>query len=235
MENEELELQAQEESLGLEENVSDADDIIFTSEVTHNLPTRKEINKAYSQLNPSSSFREIIVGIMLVVLFVYLYLYQKNYVFYIRTYFVFALVYWGSAIFTAIRNYRGGAGYKRMLQSNGGKPIHNLITFTQKGVCVQNTDTERCSEYTYSQIRSIAHSKNFFLLFRDLNQCTVVSKESLTGGTKAEFLTFLRENCTNLITSKLRTNKLGIKIRCALLVLWAINLFFVVYLLLQLI
>ena len=226
MEHEELEMIPQEEVM---EN-----DILFSSEVTHNLPTRKEVNKAYNQLNPSNSFREIIVGIMLVVLFVYLYLYQKNYVFYIRTYFVFALVYWGSAIITAIRNGKGGAGYKRMLRNNGGKPIHNLITFTADGVCVKNTDTESCSEYTYGNIRSIAQSKNFFLLFRELNQCTVVSKETLTGGTGEDFLAFLRENCTNMITSKLRTNKLGIKIRIVLLGLWCVNLFFVVYLLLQL-
>lgn len=226
MENEELEL-------NLREEVSE-ENILFSSEVTHDLPTRKEVNKAYTQLNPSNSFREIIVGIMLVVLFVYLYLYKKDYVFYIRTYFVFALVYWGSAIITAIRNCRGGAGYKRMLRANGGKPIHNLIAFTEDGVCVQNTDTESRSEYSYSKVRSIAQSKHYFLLFRELNQCTVISKDSLTGGTQEEFLAFLRENCTNMITTKLRTNKFGIKVRFALLGLWFVNLFFVVYLLLQL-
>lgn len=227
MENQELERNPREE---VTEEV-----ILFSSEVTHDLPTRKEINKVYAQLNLSSGFREIIVGIMLVILFVYMYLYQRNYVFYIRTYFVFGLVYWGSAIFNVLRNFNGGPGYKRMLRSNGGKPIHNRITFTEEGICVRNTDRESSSEYSYSQIRSIGQSKNFFLLYREMNQCTVVSKASLTGGTAEEFLEFVRENCVNLISTKLRTTRLVRKIRCAMLTLWIVNLFFVVYLLLQLI
>lgn len=202
---------------------------LFTSEVTHDLATRKEVNKRYAQLQLSGSVREIMVGIMLIILFAYMFLYQKNYALYARTYFVFIVVYWGAQLFTSIRNRKGGSTYKRMLANNGGKPIHNQVTFTEEGFSVLNTYLESTSDYTYDQIRSVAQSENFFLLYRDLTQCTVVAKNTITGGTAQEFLAFLRERCTNWEGGALRTNRFGVKVRIAMIVLWVVFLALAVY------
>ena len=204
-----------------EENAPE--EVLFTSEVTHDLAARKEVNKLYSMLQLSGIVRDVMVGIMLVVLFVYLCLIQHNYAFYARTYFVFVLCYWGAQLFNRFRERNGGATYKRMLANNGGKPIHNTITFTEDGFCVLNTFTEGASEYTYDQIVSVAQSRNFFLLYRNINQCTVVAKNTLTGGTAEEFLAFLNENCVNW-PGVLRTTKRSTTVRAALIAMWIIFL-----------
>jgi len=228
MEKELTETLRQEEYTEVDEETP-ADTVLFTSEVTHDLPARKEVNKLYERLQLSGIVREVMVGIMLVVLFVFLCLIQHSYVFYARTYFVFIVCYWGSKLFTLIRNRNGGSVFKRMLASNGGKPIHNRITFTDSGIRVLNTFTESASEYAYDQIRSVAQSKNYFLLYRSINQCTVVGKNTLTGGTAEEFLGFLREKCTNWPYGILRTPSLFFTVRRIMLFLWAAGLFAAIY------
>lgn len=198
-------------------------EVLFTSEVTHDLAARKEVNKLYAKLQLSGIVRDVMVGVMLVILFVYLCLIQHNYAFYARTYFVFVLCYWGAQLFNLFRERKGGATYKRMLAGNGGKPIHNTITFTEDGFSVLNTFTEGLSEYTYDQIVSVAQSRNFFLLYRNINQCTVVAKNALTGGTAEEFLAFLDENCANW-PGVLRTTKRSDTVRTVLIALWILFL-----------
>ena len=220
MENELEEIQTEQEA--------DAKPL-FTSEVTHDLPSRKEVTKRYTQLQLSGSVREIMVGIMLVVLFAYLFLYQKSYVFYARTYFVFVVCYWGAQLFGMLRGRNGGPAFKRMLANNGGKPIHNLITFTDEGYSVLNTYQESSSDYTYDRIRSVAESENFFLLYRDMTTCTVVAKNTITGGTEQEFLDFLRQRCTNWESGKLQENRFGTKVRIAMIILWVLFLALAVY------
>ena len=232
MENELLE--QQEEGI-LFESQADADidteeeTPIFTSEVTHDLVTRQKVNKFYSKLLIGSIFRDAVVAIMLMVLFVYLFLYRRDYAFYARTCFVFALCYWGSILINILRGRKGGKSYKQMLAANGGKPIHNLITFTRDGFSVLNTYRESVSEYSYNQICAVAQNESFFLLYRDLSQCTVVSKDTLTGGTAEDFLQFLAENCTNWKDAALRTPRSGNKVRAILIAVWVFCLGFAVY------
>ncbi len=198
----------------------------FTSQVTHDLTTRKEVNKTYALLHLASRFREGTIIAILVVLFGYLFCYSGSRDGYSRTVFVVALFYWGSFLFKLFRNRKGGEGYRLMLQRNGGNPVHNTITFGEDTFQVENSYTQEVNEYGYARIRSIAQTQNFFLLYRDLNQCTVVSKNDLTGGDAKELLDFLFDK---MPVPKTKSTKVGLAIRWCGYALWAFSLGLALY------
>ena len=208
----------------LEPEISEEETIHFTSEVVHDLPARKEINRLYALLHASSILRSGMVSAMLVFLFVYLCFVTKDYGNYIRTFSVFCLVYWGSIVINLFRNRNGGSAYKQMLANNGGKPVRNQITFLEESIRVQNTYTEAVSEHPYTSICFIAETNRFYLIYRELNQCTVVSKESLTGGTTEELLDFLAEKCTGMKSREMKTPKAGRITQWVLNTLWVLGL-----------
>lgn len=198
----------------------------FTSQVTHDLTTRKEVNKLYSLLHLATIVREATIVVILAVLFGYLFLYSGSRDGYSRTIFVITLFYWGSFLYRLIRRRGGGESYRMMLQRNGGKPVHNTITFGEDAFRVENTYTQEVNEYTYDRIRSMAQTQNFLLLYRDLNQCTVVSKTDLTGGSGESLQRFLLEKSP---TIKTRTTKVGLIIRWTGYALWVLSLGLALY------
>ena len=196
----------------------------FSSEVTHDLATRKEVNALYTLLSIATIVREATIVVILAVLFGYLYCYSGATAYYGRTIFVVAVLYWFSFFYKCFRHRSGGEGYRLMLRQNGGNPVHNKITFTEDSFCVVNTYTEAVSEYTYDRLRSIAQTKHFFLLYRELNQCTVVSKEALSGGDTTEFLTFIRTKSTCLRSKEIKKPTLALAIRWTGYAMWAASL-----------
>lgn len=199
---------------------------LFTSQVTHDLTTRKEVNSLYSLLHLATIVREATIVIILAVLFGYLFLYSGSRDGYSRTIFVVTLFYWGSFLFKQFRRRGGGESYRLMLQRNGGNPVHNIITFGETSFMVKNTYTEEVNEYTYDRIRSIAQSKNYLLLYRNISQCTVVSKTDLTGGTAESLLRFLFDK---MPVPKTRTPKVGLIIRWVGYALWVLSLGLALY------
>lgn len=198
----------------------------FISEVTHDLPTRKEVNKLYALLHLGTILREGMVSVVLLVLFGYLFCYTGNQAYYGRTVFVITLFYWGAFLIKLFQNRGGGQGYKQMLRRNGGNPVHNRITFTEEAFQVENTYTGEVNEYIYERIRRIAQSQNFLLLYREMNQCTVVSKKDLEGGTAEDLLDYLREkNCF----APMKTPKPGLIVRWTGYVIWVLSLALAIY------
>lgn len=205
--------------------VSDAKPL-FTSQVTHNLDTRKEVNKLYSLLHIGTIVREATVAVILLVLFGYLFLYSGSRDGYSRTVFVVTLFYWASFFFKMFRNRKGGDSYRQMLLRNGGNPIHNTITFGEESFQVENTYTQEVNEYGYDRIRSIAQSKTFFLLYRDISQCTVVSKTDLTGGSAEDLLNFLLDK---MPVPKTKTPKVALIVRWIGYALWILSVGLALY------
>ena len=113
--------------------------------------------------------------------------------------------------------------YNRMLSGNQGMPVNQLYHFGEECIHLENPLTGNQYKYQYSQIVGLAQTKNYFALLIEHNQCILLEKSSITGGTLEHFVQFLCENCPNLKPKKLRGNTLGKILYCILLAILALS------------
>lgn len=113
--------------------------------------------------------------------------------------------------------------YNRMVSGNQGIPVNKLYHFGEEYIHLENPLTGNQYKYQYSQIVGLAQTKNYFGLLIVHNQCILLEKASITGGTIDDFVEFLCANCPNLKPKKLRSNTLGMILYCILLVILALS------------
>lgn len=179
----------------MEENIK------FQSEVCYDLATYKD----FSRINTYTITRVTICGLVYVACMVYL-LCTMAYSFSAKSVLILSLVTIGICVYQWYRNRDGGIEYKRMLRNHGHIPRY-LITFGESGIATRNIDSEKEISHSYANMRYMMESKKLLILVDDLKTAHMVDKSTLSGGSREELVSFLRQRCPQM---KKRIRKGGI-------------------------
>lgn len=180
------------------------ENILFKSYVVHDLPVNREFNTGYSQSVPAYTFGRIIL-ILCTVYFCFLMDHLAavyNYLLLLALWSIVLLVKW-----LATRN--GSIHYKRSLNSNFGKPTRQDFHFTDTAILPVNEAQTLPGGILYNQVMRVIETKNLLLLILPYRQAIIVSKTNLEGGTREEFLNFLRSKCIRWKRGKVSTGRLS--------------------------
>lgn len=179
-------------------------DYMFKTQVTQNLPTYREFNQGYTESNRIVPICRIITIAAIIyyisnfdsAIFTYLYLILSA---------VFLIIY----LIQTISNRNGNIHYKRMLNNNMGQPIQLETHFTEDGIQSYDVNLERRGANSYDQILWAFETKNLIVLMMKYRQGLMVNKNTLTGGSREEFLEFLKTHCPNWKSKKVRKGIFG--------------------------
>lgn len=175
----------------------------FQAQIEYDLPSHKELTKIVT-LHSGRNSVSLIFAMALILFYAYFIGIRTQ-----RTSFasicilLFLSIFWGAYLFRVLRNKDGGIVYKRMLSTNNGVPPQNELAFCEDGIYAKNPTTGSCTVTPYSQLRSIGESQNFLIFFQEHLLYAAISKDSITGGTKEELLSFLFEKGTGIKKKKL--------------------------------
>lgn len=102
--------------------------------------------------------------------------------------FILSIFFW---ILYVRVNFSSENRYKQMLISNSGKSeiIHTNFYIDRIEI---NTNNSTVRTYRYSDIKGISETPNSVLLHIGMNVYIIVSMETLTGGTKLDFISFIK-------------------------------------------
>ena len=115
-----------------------------------------------------------------------------------RLFLMFAAVV-GVIEFCTYDKYRnGGPEYRDLLGKNSGKTPRNLVYFLDECILFRNPETGNEITQRYDSIVRIAETGNLLFLVTASQQSRLIHKRTLTGGTAAQLIAFLREKCPNL-------------------------------------
>lgn len=98
--------------------------------------------------------------------------------------------------------------YKRMLQSNMGKPPHIVLYFCGDGIHSFDDNGNARGTYAYDQIRHVYENKQQYCLMLKYSTGLMVDKAALTGGSTEEFINHLSWQCAKW-KGNVRTGKFG--------------------------
>ena len=133
-------------------------------------------------------------------------------------------LFWITRLIHWIANRDGGITYKRMLSQNDGIPVHQLITFNNYRIQLQNPHTGNHTHFQYEQVGRLAETKNFYVLLIVHNQYILIDKSKLSGGDCDAFIRFICNACPNLQPKKLCSSMPGIILYCLSILLSVISL-----------
>ena len=201
----------------------------FQAQIEYDLPAHKELTKIVT-LHSGRNSVSLIFAMALILFYAYFIGIRTQQASFASICLLFFFsIYWGACLFRVLRTKDGGIVYKRMLSTNNGVPPQNELAFCEDGIYAKNPTTGSCTVTPYSQLRSIGESQNFLIFFQEHLLYAAISKDSITGGTKEELLSFLFEKGTGIKKKKLRRPLLGktvwisfiaFSILSVLLVLW---------------
>lgn len=179
------------------------ENICFQSEFTYDLPAYREFTK----LNLEAHVRNTVMYISVSVCLIYL-ICMLDYVTSPLILLVLSLVWLGVHLLQWHRGRKGGLDYKRLLRSNNGVLLRQMILVEESGIKARNPDTEREYTDTFDAVRYMMESKQLLVLVNDLKMCYVFDKANLQGGSRDELVAFLREKCPKL-RKRIRNGTLG--------------------------
>ena len=174
----------------------------FKWDYTLDLKTYNEFTKGYLEANIIRKILRLIVVIYLTYYFMICY-HTKSY----GTLIFFAVFFVVIFLIVKIVNKSGNIQFKRMLSINKGQPIRNEINVNDEGIHAINLDTENKNDYTFEQILSVTETNNLFILKLKYRMGLIVNKNTLTGGSKEEFLNFMFDKCVNIKRKKVKTTR----------------------------
>lgn len=180
----------------------------FKWEYTLNLETYKEFSKGYLATNIVRKIFRLILAIYITYYFMICY-HTANYAILIFFAIFFAVIF----LIAKIVNKGGNIQYKRMLSVNKGQPMRIEVRIDNEGIHAINIDTGNKNDYTFDQIISVIETKNLFILKMKYNMGLIVNKNTLTGGSKEEFINFIFDNCSNVKRKKVKQAKVGVAYR----------------------
>jgi len=164
----------------------------FQSNYTLDIATYREFGKGYV-----GSKKIMIVFLILFALCGIAELWEKNYAYIFGFCGIWLLL---MGIFKMID--RSKLQYNRSISANGGKPLHHTVTINQDGILIVEDDGNK-STYKFEQIIGMGETKNLIILKMKYNLGIIVQKDTLTGGTQEELVSYLVEKCANLKPKKL--------------------------------
>ena len=166
---------------------------IFSFDCVHDLRTHKDFQKGFLRTRPANLILD--AAIILAVIWCIFSIIPTDDVFSIG-FFAFSVVYLVTTLIVWIINIDGDINYKRMLDSNGGKPPRNIFTFTDSSIHQLNPDTGNKGEIEYGKILRVIRTKENLILIMNYGQGFCIPKAALNGN-EEQFLSFLREKCPN--------------------------------------
>ncbi len=167
--------------------------IHFQSAITHDLASDKEFTRCSREI----SIGTVVLRIITIVILLFL-----------QSYYSLSSLSWYMPILTGIllvshlivyfRLRNGTLAYRQRLVDTNGAPMRNILSFLDDHIRAVNPDTENVYTYRYDQFRQIAETKNYFILVSKLKLAVLIDKRTLTGGTAADLIAFLRAMCPSL-------------------------------------
>ena len=134
--------------------------------------------------------------------------------------FIFALFFIAVEIYNFVSLLSGKRFYKRIQVSNQGKPYDHIISFKDGEICIEESSSGNVKNFSYDHLRYVNETKNLLILILTTGICILVDKRTLTGGSKEDFVAFLKERCPKFKgnASKCTVRKIITAIYAALLI-----------------
>ena len=167
------------------------DNILFKSHIVQDLPTYREFNRAYTQSAPS-----FVLGRMVLILCTLYLCFQMDNLVSVYSYLVLLILWAIIGLIQWIANRGGSIHYKRQLSNNFGKPPVQDFHFTDTAILPVNEEQTLPGGILYNQVRRVIETKKLLILMLPYRQAVLVSKPNLEGGTREQFLAFLRRTCS---------------------------------------
>ncbi len=180
----------------------------FQSDVLNDIPTYREFLLGYGYGSRIQTFTKLFLAAVSLFLY-WLCSYSEWTLYSPMTLFWIYGLWLVCLVIPLLLNRNGGAQYKRMLISNDGRPHYNTFYFLSDSVQAVNNDNGNRNTYAYDQVRTIIETKNLLLLVMSYRLCIIVNKQSLTGGSREDFLSFLQQVCPQLRGKRPRSTAPG--------------------------
>ena len=175
----------------------------FQTQIEYDLPSHKELSKIVT-LHSGRNTVSLIFSMAVILFYAYFIgIRTQQASFASICILLFLAIFWISYLFKALQNKNGGIVYRRMLSVNNGVPPRNELAFCEDGIYARNPSTGSCTVTPYSQLRSIGESQHFLIFFQEHKMYSAIRKDSITGGTKEELLSFLFEKGTGIKKKKI--------------------------------
>lgn len=177
----------------------------FQARMEYDLPAYKEIRKILV-LRSGRTTASLIVAMAAILFYAYIIGIRLQNTSLASTCILLLLaIFWGMHLFRTFRDRDGGLDYKQLISSNNGLIPRHEASFAEDGIYFYNPNTGSRGKVLYSQLRSICESEHFLLLYQEHKLYSAIRKDSITGGTKEELLSFLFEKGTGIKKKKLRS------------------------------
>lgn len=174
----------------------------FRAWIEYDLPSYQEINKLLMRRS-GRYMASLILLMVLTSLYIYFFgIVQQTSITWICILLILAF-FWGRYLFQACRSRDGGLDYKRMLSVNNGLTPRQELCFSEDSIHTHNVHTGSSAATGYSQLQAIYETEHFLIFIHELNLYSAIRKDSITGGTKEELLSFLFEKGTGIKKKKL--------------------------------
>ena len=185
--------------------MNENENAIYTFDYTHDLHTDQEFQKAFILTRTANLIASCLV--ILITLWN-----TKNIIlfggFFSQIQWIFSITFGITSLIVWIRDRNGNIHYKRALAMNAGKPIRNIIVFTDTVIEQTNPDNGNHGQITYDRIQKVVRAKDNLILVMNFGQGFCVPRASLADK-EEEFLAFLKEKCVNWKRKKVVTGLFG--------------------------
>ena len=185
--------------------MNEQENAIFSFDYVHDLRTHKDFQKSFALVRPAN---------LILSCFIILYTIWniKNIIlwgdYFSKLQWMLSVIYGITLLIVWIRDRNGDINYKRMLDSNGGKPCRNLFEFKETTIEQTNPDTGNHGQITYDRIIKVFRTKENLILIMNYNQGFCVPRSALSDNEEL-FLSFLKERCINWKRKKVLTGLFG--------------------------
>lgn len=166
-------------------------DYIFQTETIHDLNVHREFSRGFLYSNKGRSILLLAGSIATVYLIT-----QLDSLFVMYLIIASSLI---SLISLLTRNSKkGDITYRRMLFSNDGKPVHQIIQIRDDEILCTNRYTGNQTTFHYERFESVIETEHLLILTMKYRLCLILEKRWLRGGTADELKEYLFDHCTNI-------------------------------------
>ena len=178
----------------------------FYTEYVHDKTLQREFLRASTHLNRVTVFLNLFLTGILVWFFFEMNLILDGTAEFCHTVIFLTILYLVIEVIRHISHLGGGIHYKRMTETNGGKPPKCAVQFYEDRILSVQLDTGNKNPIAYEQIKAIYETKTLFLLALKYRLFLIVDKQNLTGN-REDFIVFLLDRCTKI--KKIRDIRAG--------------------------
>lgn len=163
--------------------------IHYQCQIVHSL----EVDREFTGFNRAVHMRQIILRVLICLLLICISrIYTSGWMLFFYAAFFIAIDIWNTV---SLR--KGSRYYKQIQVMNHGKPYEHTIFFADGEIHTVESSSGNVQRFSYDHLHSVHETKNLLILVFDGGICLLVDKNTLTGGSKEEFIAFLKGCCPN--------------------------------------